>query len=315
MQWNEMVLSWNAKAPDSTYMKLEVRAIRENGPTKWYTMALWAPDRERFPRESVLQQRDADGNVETDTLILTRPASRLQVRVTLGSADARKASLKFVGIALTDSSVKLPALEPNGAAWGKTLPVPELSQIPYPNGNVICSPTTVSMMMNFWAAELRRPELKRDVPDVAAAVFDTNWKGTGNWAFNMAYCGSYSGMRAYVTRMSDVAELEEWVRAGMPVGLSLCYDLLRGRPSRSSGHLVVCVGFTENGDPVINDPGTSKNVRKIFPRESLVKAWAYSRNAAYLVYPENAEIPTDPYGHWDSWSARQRVRTEKARYK
>jgi hypothetical protein len=77
---------------------------------------------------------------------------------------------------------------------------------------------------------------------------------------------------------------------------------------------VVCVGFTESGDPVINDPGTSQNVRKIFPRANLVKAWAYSENTAYLIYPEGAEIPDDRFGHWDSWTARQRIRTAAPRF-
>jgi len=42
---------------------------------------------------------------------------------------------------------------------------------------------------------------------------------------------------------------------------------------------------------VINDPGTSKNVRKIFPRKNLAHAWAYSHNTAYLIYPEGADVP------------------------
>jgi len=71
-------------------------------------------------------------------------------------------------------------------------------------------------------------------------------------------------MRAYTARLSDVAELEDWIMQGIPVGLSLCYNRLRGKSRTPSGHLVVCVGFTENGDAVINDPGTLRNVRKVF---------------------------------------------------
>ena len=63
---------------------------------------------------------------------------------------------------------------------------------------------------------------------------------------------------------------------------------------------MACVGFAENGDPVINDPGTSQNVRKVFPRANLVDAWAYSKNAAYVILPEKATPPKDRFGHWDS---------------
>jgi hypothetical protein len=178
----------------------------------------------------------------------------------------------------------------------------------YENGGVLCSPTTISMMLDFWSKKLRRPELARDVPEVVDGVFDRVWDGTGNWVFNTAYAGSFRGMRAYTTRMSDVAELEAWVAHGMPVGLSLCYNRLRGKSRVPSGHLVVCVGFTKDGDPVINDPGTSKNVQKIFPRANLVDAWAYSKNAAYIILPEKATPPKDHFGHWDSKTSRQRAK-------
>jgi hypothetical protein len=251
--------------------------------------------------------------VATDTLRLKAPCRDFQVRLTIGGNERRRAMLKFLGLSLTDTKATPMPLAPNRDAWGKVLPVPERSQMDYPNGSVICSPTTVSMLMSYWATVLKRPDLDKDVPEIVEAVYDTNWKGTGNWPFNTAYPGSFKGMRGYVTRMTDLAELEDWVTAGIPVGLSLCYDLLRGRRSSPSGHLVVCAGFTPEGDPVINDPGTSKNVRKVFPRQNLINAWAYSRNAAYLVYPENHNLPKDRFGHWDSQTAKQRVVTTPSR--
>ncbi len=307
INWNELVASWNAAMPDSTWLKVEARALFPEGPTTYYTMALWSGDPAHHPRQSVPDQKDADGEVSTDTLRLHRPCDRLQVRVTLGSDDNLRPKLKFLGLSLLDTATKPPILPPNQNAWGKTIPVPERSQMSYPNGKVLCSPTTVSMLMTFWSQQLKRPELDHDVPDVVAGVYDSNWRGTGNWPFNMAYAGSYPGLRAYVTRLSDVSELEDWIAQGIPVGLSLCYDRLRGKGPGPNGHLVVCVGFTTNGDVVVNDPGTTLHVRKTFPRKNLIYAWSYSRNTVYLVYPENAEVPKDRFGHWDSWTARQRI--------
>jgi len=179
----------------------------------------------------------------------------------------------------------------------------------YENGGVLCSPTTVSMLLAHWSKELNQPGLDHDVPEVVKGVYDPKWTGTGNWVFNTAYAGSLRGMRAYTARLSDVAELEDWIAQGLPVALSLCYNRLRGKSRTPSGHLVVCVGFTENGDAVINDPGTSKNVRKVFPRANLIEAWQYSKNAAYFIYPESASVPTDRFGHWDSWTAKKRITT------
>ncbi|MGA2657872.1 MAG: C39 family peptidase [Verrucomicrobiota bacterium] len=307
IHWDELVASWNAEMPEGAYLKVEARALYPRRATKYYTMGLYSGNPSRHPRQSVRNQADADGVVATDTLILKEPCGRFQVRLTLGGDDRRPAGLKFLGLSLTDSKAAPPALPSNRAAWGKTIPVPERSQMAYSNGVVLCSPATVSMIMSFWSRILNRPELDPGVPEVAKAVYDPVWQGTGNWPFNTAYAGSYPGMRAYVTRLTDLAELEDWIAQGLPVGLSVCLNRLLGRQGPPSGHLVVCVGFTKEGDLVINDPGTRQNVRKVLPRKNVISAWAYSKNAVYLIYPENARLPEDRFGHWDSPASRQSI--------
>ena len=307
LQWNELIASWNADMPTASCLKVEVRAIYADHASKFYTMGLWSDDPALHPRESVVNQKDADGDVDTDTLMLTQPAEQFQVRVTLGGGRDQKPNLKLLGVALLDSRATPSPLPPNRAAWGKTVEVLERSQMAYENGSVLCSPTTVSMMLSFWSKKLKRGDLDRDVPEVVKGVFDPNWEGTGNWVFNTAYAGSFKGMRAYTTRLSDVAELEDWIARGIPVGLSVCYNRLRGKSLKTSGHLIVCVGFTGNGDVIVNDPGTSQNVRKVFPRANLIDAWAYKHNTVYLIHPESAKLPTDRFGHWDSVVARRRI--------
>ena len=306
INWDELIVSWNAETPDRAYLKVEARATYPAGPTKYYTMGLWSVNTNRYPRESVVNQKDDDGDVATDTLILKRPCHGLQVRLTLGGDQDQKPKLKFLGLQLTDTTVTPSALPSNPAALGKTLPVPQRSQMVYPNGGVLCSPTIVSMIMAYWSRQLNRPELDHAVPDIANAIYDAKWKGTGNWPFNTAYAGSFRGIRAYVSRLSDLAEVEDWIAVGIPVGFSVCYDRLHHRGPGPNGHLLVCVGFTESGDPIVNDSGTSTNVRRVYPRKDLVYAWAYSRNTVYLIYPEDHEVPKDRFGHWDSWTSRQR---------
>jgi hypothetical protein len=308
--FNEVIVSWNADLPQDSYLIIEARvAYPETNNTRYYNLGFWSKNPALHPRQSQKGQKDADGDVSTDTLILYRPASGLQVRLTLGAAgSAPNSILKFVGISLTDTNTAPEPLPPRRETWGKLIPVTERTQMIYPNGKTLCSPTTVSMLMSHWAEALKRPELDRTVPEIVEAIYDSQWQGTGNWPFNMAYAGSFPGMRAYVARLSDVSELENWIDRAMPVGLSLDYDRLRGKGPGPNGHLVVLVGFTKEGDPIINDPGTSQHVRKTFPRKNLIDAWACSRNTVYLIYPENATTPEDAFGHWDSpvtrrWSA------------
>lgn len=302
--WNELIVSWNADAPVGTCLKIEASAILPDHTTKFYTLASWSLDNQVFPRTSVRGQKDADGNVDTDTLILTRPAEAAQIRVTLGSTNGARANLKFLGLSFSNTKVPPTVHPPNRAAWGKIISTPEHSQHGYPNAKGWCSPTSLSMALSRWAEILNRPEMNLTVPQVAARVYDQDFAGTGNWPFNTAFAGSFSGMRSYVTRFDGLTEVEDWIAAGIPVILSARWDWLQpGRPLDSDGHLIVCIGFTENGDVVINDPATrlekGEPVRRIYKRADVAHSWTKSHHAVYLVYPEGAKIPPDKYGHWE----------------
>lgn len=303
--WDELVLSWNAVTPLGTGLKLEARAIYPDRTTKFFTLGLWSEDPSRLPCESVTGQKDQDGDVQTDILVLQKPATGVQLRLTLEGPDSqRRPELKFLGFSFLNTHAELRALEPNRAAWGKSIPVPERSQVAYRGGRDWCSPTSVSMVLAHWSKVLQRPELDIDVPDVAKAVYDRNWPGTGNWPFNTAYAGRFPGMRGYVTRLGDVAELEDWIACGIPPIVSASFDLLNGKPEdKGSGHLVVCVGFTPEGDVIVNDPWAildkGERVRRIYARQNLIRAWKGSKNTVYLIYPESAKIPPNKHRHWE----------------
>jgi hypothetical protein len=304
MNWNELVVSWNTATPPETWLKIEARGIYPDHKTKFYTMGNWSKDSEQHPRGSVSDQEDDDGTVKQDTLVLTRPGADLELRVTLSGPGGTRPQLKFLGISFLDSRAHPAPLPPNRAAWGKIIATPELSQKSYPQEKGWCSATSTTMVLRRWSEVLDRPELKPDVPETAANVYDHGMGGTGNWPFNTAYAGSFPGLRAYVARFSDISELEDWIIAGIPVIISARWDLLApGRPIDLDGHLTVCIGFTENGDLVINDPATNfkkgQKVRHIYTRQNVIKAWQTSHNTVYLIYPETAKIPADRFGHWE----------------
>jgi hypothetical protein len=300
--WNELVVSWNV--PAGVSLKVQARAIYPDHPTKFYTLGLWSDDPSRHPRDSVKGQSDADGDVHTDTLALKLPAAKAQLRLTLESTNPMPSAIKFIGLSFCDTRQPDPPLPRFNAAHGRTLDVPERVQSGYNGPGGWCSPASLSMVLAYWSARLHRPELDRTVPEVAAGVNDPVYGGTGNWPFNTAYAGAFPGLRAYVTRLDGVAELEQWIAAGVPVILSVSSYLTNDRhDGPENGHLIVCVGFTATDDIVANDPGVSlkrgESVRRVYSRERVINAWKHSRNAVYLVYPENAAIPRDRHGHWE----------------
>lgn len=302
---NEIVVSWNASAPTGSGIKVEAMARCGEKETRWYTLGHWSPDGKTFPRESVKGQKDEDGKVETDILVLTKPADAVKLRVTLHDAlDGKQPALKFLGVSLANTNWTPPERESNRTVWGKEVVVPSRTQIGWPGASGWCSPTSTSMALAYWAKKLDRPELDIPVPDAARAIYDSVYKGTGNWPFNTAFAGAFPGIRAYVTRFSDIRELEDWIEAGIPPIVSLSYDLLKGmKRERDPGHLMVCVGFTKDGDMVLNDPAhrpeKGQTARSVFPRSNFLRAWKRSDYAVYLVYPEDATLPPDPLGHWE----------------
>lgn len=300
--WNELIVSWNADAPAGTFLTIEARAVWPDHASKFFTLGRWTPDNRLFPRASVHGQADADGTVSTDTLALNLPARSVQIRVTLGGTNSAMPSLKFLGLSFCQPTASRQVRPPNQAAWGVVVPTPERSQHAYPEEHGWCSPTSVSMVLSRWSQVLGRPELNQDVPEVAAAVYDEDYSGTGNWPFNTAYAGSFAGMRGFVTRFDDLDELEDWIAAGIPVVISAPWDLLRpGRKDTGNGHLLVCIGFTADGDVVVNEPATNLKtgcVRQVYHREDVRRAWSKSNNVVYLIYPVGAKLPANRYGHW-----------------
>lgn len=302
--WNELIVSWNANAPAGTYLMIEASAILPGHVTKFYTLGRWSLDARLFKRTSVGGQKDGDGDVDTDTLVLRQLARSVRLRITLGGTNGLDPALKFLGVSFSNTRVHPAVLPPNRAAWGKIIPTPERSQFGYPNANGWCSPTSLSMVLARWAEVLGEPQMNLAVPEVAARVYDAGFSGTGNWPFNTAFAGSFPGMRSYVTRFDDIAEVEDWIAAGYPVILSTRWDWLQpGRPADPEGHLVVCIGFTKRGDVVINDPAAHLErgdvVRRIYQRADVIHSWTKSHNAVYLVYPENVKIPANRMGQWE----------------
>lgn len=296
IHWDQLVVSWNWVGQGSDGLTLEVQVAYPDAETKFYHFGDWTFAPGRLPRQSGLKQSDAQGFLDTDTLCVARKDGKVRLRLTVDANWDQR--LAFLGLSFCDTLAPPPPPVGKSEAWGRSLEVQERCQGDYPEGaSSWCSPTSTSMAMNYWSAILGRPELDTGVREAAAAINDPNWPGTGNWPFNTAFAGAHAGIRAYVARLASVADLERWILAGVPVPASVSYNLLKGEDKPGNGHIVVCVGFTETGDLIVNDPGR-RQVRRVYPRADFVRAWADSHNTAYLIHPAGHPTPPDPNGLW-----------------
>lgn len=298
------VPSWNVDTPPGSWIEISVRAQLPGGRlTRWYSAGVWAADRSTVSRHSVKDQRDDDAVMTTDTLVIAdgKPAAEaVQVKVRLMTArpDAVP-SLQMAAVAVSTAQPKRRAGAPpppapgDPARWNRVLDVQGCTQS-YPDGDAgWCSPTSMSMILSYWAKDAGPCE-----PKVRAAVdgvYDWVYEGHGNWPFNTAFAATRN-LEASVARFRSLADAEPWIVAGVPVGMSYAWNpgQLSGAPVRSSdGHLGVLVGFDANGDPVVNDPaGKGDDIRRTYKRAELENQWlTHSGGTAYLVYPPGWSTP------------------------
>ncbi len=284
--FDELVPSWNSQTGKAGSVGVEVRAQTGAGWTHWYSFGRWSAAEGRTSQNG---QKDAQGQILTDTLRLNAKASAFQYRVTLRGPDT---SLRLIGMNTSLRGNRAAGLGQPGdpQTWGKVNDVPQRSQMIYPGGGEVwCSPTSVSMILAKYG-------VNQTVPQVAHGLYDQAYDGTGNWPFNTAYAGE-QGLRAFVTRLPNLAAAEQYIAAGFPLGVSLGWKKgeLPGAPiSYSDGHLMVLVGFDRAGNPVLNDPAAPSNasVRRTYPRAAFEKLWlTHSGGLSYVIAPQGAALP------------------------
>ena len=300
-KFNEVIPSWNIDNATNGAIRVELRINTPTGKSKWYVLGDWSGDKEWSPRQSTDGQKDDFANVLTDTFRTVQPTDSVDLKVTLKTRTATtKPKLKLLTLCFSDTStVHEYDSWPKSEFWGSLTDVPQRAQGNYPNGSVLCSATSTSMLLWYYSKLLNRPEIDHDVPEVESSVWDPIYKGAGNWPFNTAYFGSFPGLHACVSRFTSIEDLERLTKAGIPVACSVSLALLEGKEkSKEGGHLVIVVGFQDDGTPIFNDPAFKDGVRKTYKRQDFERAWCYSKRTVYLMVSDKTKLPADPKKVW-----------------
>jgi hypothetical protein len=329
----ELIASWNATTPPGTWVEVSMAGTTNLGTTtKWYVLGRWSSGDDTaagdIHRTSVPSQGDANGSVAVDTF---QSASgqwldRWQLKVTLYrlSGTTQSPTVRSVGAMASQlPAEKKVAVSPLGGAQGIVLDVPTYSQEThighYPQwdggGEAWCSATSTAMVLDYYGAGPTAAETAwvdpsdadPQVDHAARSVFDYAYDGAGNWPFNTAYAGT-RGVDGFVTRLRSLTEAEQFIKAGIPLIASLSFKKgdLPGAGYGTNGHLMVIVGFDQNGDVVVNDPAShlipsNDQVRTTYDREAFENAWVpHSGGLVYVIHPEGVPLPT-PSGPQHNW--------------
>jgi hypothetical protein len=325
--FTELIASWEAKTPGDSWIEVEVKGRAADGRrSSWDLMGRWAAGDKFVERTTVSGQSDDLASVNVDTWKAPAGLVAYRLRVTLGRRAGAGSNPPSVGAVsamasrLPSGSVQASAPGVVSKAGGKVLAVPTYSQMihqgHYPQwgngGEAWCSPTSTSMVLGYYDALPVAKDyswVPAGHPDpwvdhAARMTYDHGYDGTGNWPFNTAYAARQTGS-AFVTRLRSMREAEVLVAAGIPVVISIAFDRgqLTGAPiSASNGHLMVVVGFTANGDVVVNDPAGASNgaVRRTYDRGQLENTWLpRSGGTAYVITDADRPLPSpEKHSNW-----------------
>jgi hypothetical protein len=295
--FTELVPSWNVMTPPDTGTTFDVR-VRDAATgewTDWLYMGSWG--RTLTPVNRTIKSGAA--RVKIDEMILSRPADMYQVRARLTSFHfeagitprLRRVAVSYSG-SVADPVLRarlrhMPPLE--HSAWARDLPVPFRAQgdSPPPLRPEICSPTSVSMVLEYYG--INRPTVEN-----ALAIYDGEYRLFGNWNRAVQRAGEL-GLDAWLARFRNWDQVKQEIAQGHPVIASIAFE--KGTfPSAlyesTNGHLLVIRGFTSDGEVIVNDPARrDKGNGVVYKAAELAHAWFDNGGVGYVIRNSAGPMP------------------------
>jgi len=312
-----VIASWQAGTPSGSWIEVAARG-RATGAdwSDWLALAVWASGDETVRPTSVAGQAAEGVRVDTDEVRIDPDAAWAQVQARVQLHGAQPPHLHRLGLMTSRLPGAVGPVSKPVLGRAVEIDVPAYSQMVHRGrhpeygggGQAWCSPTSVSMVLDHFGALPPADDYtwvdagpERFVPHVARRCYDHAYQGTGNWSFNVAYAAE-RGLTAFATRLRSLAEAELLVAAGVPliVSASFTADELTGAGYGTSGHLLTIVGFTEAGDPVVNDPASHEladnaQVRTTYDRAQFERVWLTgSGGLTYVLHRPDLQLPAPP---------------------
>lgn len=281
--FTHMVPFWNATTPAGTGIGVKAKLKIDDEWSPWLKIATWNEN-----KPSTYDTSSPRVETKIDTLAFkSRKADEFKLLVELYSENSDNApTVRLIGATYWNSREKNQSTKSGVTGYLKDLEVPKESQFEEPASiaPLICSPTALSMVLQYYGNQVNPVEVARGVYDNGAEIY-------GNWPFNTAYAARH-GLEAYVRYFTSIKGIKDEIAAGRPTVVSLAYEKgeLDGSPIESTaGHLVVVRGFLEKGDQeyvIVNDPAakTDRSVRRSYRLDQFISAW---NNIGYVIRPLN----------------------------
>ena len=241
----KMVASWNAAIYDGSSVEVFARAYTNDAWADWFSWGKYGM--------SIMRGCNDDNSVDEYSPGGTITKAQFRAVLRRDSAEIQSSVLRQITFSIKGGDASpvyaetpvssLPASKYNASpAYSQIIRDPEI-------GGSICSPSTISVMLNS-----RNSQLDILPEELALSVQDFNY-GFGNWAFCASAAGLY-GYESYV-QYGNIDIILQELANGRSVGLSVSYSpsetssypYLPGSYGGTGGHLITIVGYEfEDGD-------------------------------------------------------------------
>jgi len=305
--FSELILSWNAVRPRrgkflffvnikysaSPSRRHALRSFSEVG-SGWRKLAEWSANGQRTfcdTRNRYVHTKHVRAEMQKKRL-----AHSFQIKVlALGGADIRDLKALFAN---TSNWHEFRTQKSSQSLSSTFIPsVPKRSQwwLKHPRAKDLCSPTSISMMANYFALKhnfaLPFQDFNHTAAEFADRAHDQSIDIYGNWLFNVAqaYNTTQGEVLYRVERLNNFDDLHAHLKRKIPVAVSI-RGYLRGCAwAYKNGHFVVVIGWDQKNQRVICiDPAfrESKKLLRAYRIRDFLTAWGKSRNLAYVAIPK-----------------------------
>ncbi|MEE9552671.1 MAG: C39 family peptidase [candidate division Zixibacteria bacterium] len=295
-RFSDLMLSWNVeKLPENSALNFEVSVSPDN--VNWYDFqyqTYGSVDSSVYNDLVELPVKIENiGRVATDILNLRIPVKYARITVKAAIPDSSvEISLRRISICFASDNadwgeyrkVKNGEANPNISMVSLAVPYYTQRNLPEDLAGNCCSPTSVTMVLNYH-------EKNADLVTFSRSVYDPYHDMYGNWPYNIqaAYIAGMS--KTWVEIHSGFDEIYEDVAEGKPVVISISfgYDELPNSPIHEStaGHIIAVVGFDGPDTVICNDPAGRDPESGIirYPRRELERVWINHGGIAYHLWP------------------------------
>lgn len=305
--FGEAVPSWNIKCPEKSSFSVFVRfgndIKNKNILSPWLLMGEWNEKCAYSKLKSYISNSKIEGKfdnpfkyletkIETDYILSSNNFNQIQFCFIFNISP--NDDVEFSSLSISASThrgdKKLNLYEKTNLGKNSYIAVPFRSQgwEDKKISSEICSVVSTATVMDYYGVDIKTAEL-------AKVAYDTRYKMYGMWWRAVQSAHQY-GFDGYVRHFRSFEDVKECIDKKNPVIACICVnknDIAEDPQYETDGHVIVILGFDENGDILCADGGFRKEEDGIlsYKREEFEKIWFVNGGGiGYFITPSKKEI-------------------------